>query len=386
MRIALFSTNFYPTPPSGEKIIYAPLWITHYLSEGLVKKGHKVFLFASSDSKTSATLISNSLPSLRRNKNWFLVYKKLVEKEKEIIQGKYELSWAVTWKEILRENYEFLLAVKLYEMAQKKMFDIIQFHSRPNVLPLSFLLKTPIVFTFHNHFNFPLGTNSLKLIYSSFKKEKSKNIHFITLSKAQRKTLPNLNYAATIPNGVDVQKFSFSEKRGDYLAFAGRILPWKGIETAIQVAKKTGKKLKIAGPIPPDYLDFWKRKIKPSLSRNITYEGMLNQNQMVSFYQGAQAFLMPILYDEAFGLVMIEAMASGTPVIAFRKNPVPEIVKDGKTGFIVKNTKEMTEAIRKINQIDRRECRKHVERNFTIEKMVDNYEKIYQKILNKQKI
>ncbi len=385
MRIALFTTNFYPTPPSKEKIIYAPLWITHYLSEGLVKKGHKVFLFASSDSKTSATLISNNLPSLRRNKNWFSVYKKLVEREKKIMQGKYKLPWTERWKEILRENYELLLAVKLHEMAQKKMFDIIQFHSGPNVLALSSLLKTPIVFTFHNHFSFPLGTNSLKLIYSSFEKEKSGNIHFITLSKSQKKTLPNLNYAATIPNGTDVQKFSFSEKKGNYLAFAGRILPWKGVETAIQVAKKTGKKLKIAGAIPPDHLDFWNQKIKPSLSQNITYEGMLNQNQMVPFYQRAQALLMPILYDEAFGLVMIEAMACGTPVIAFRKNPVPEIVKGKKTGFIVKNTKEMVEAIKKIDQIDRRECRKHIERNFTIEKMVDGYEKVYQKILKEQK-
>ena len=370
MRIAILTTNLYPTPiPIKEKVIYAPLGVAYYLAEGLVKKGHKVFLFASSDSKTSATLISNNLPSLERNKKWFPVYKKVNER----------------WKEILRENYELLLATKFYEMAQKKTFDIIHLHSRPNLLHFASLIKTPVVFTFHNQFSYPVGTNSLKLIYSSFKKDKFKNIYFVTLSKAQREALPELNYAATVPNGVDAQKFSFSKKEGDYLAFAGRILPWKGIETAIQVAKKTGKKLKIAGPIPPDHLDFWNRKIKPYLSRKITYEGMLNQNQMVSFYQGAKAFLMPILYDEAFGLVMIEAMACGTPVIAFRKNPVPEIVRDEKTGFIVKNSEEIIEAIKKIDQIDRKECRTHVEKNFTIEKMVDNYEKVYYKILGKRK-
>ena len=379
MRIAIMSTNLYPTPPVKEKAIYAPLWITYDLTEGLVKKGHKVFLFGSSDSKTSATLISNNLPSLKKNKDWFKVQKKLIEKEEEVKKGKYEFLWVVKWKEVLRENYELLLAVKLFQMAQKNLFDIIQFHSPLRLLHFASLVKTPVVSTVHDPLTHPFQTDAVKTICASF----PKNIHFISLSNAQRKPLPTLNYAATIYNGIDTKKFSFSKKGGEFLAFAGRILPWKGAHIAVQVARKTGKKLKIAGKILLEHQDYWDKEIKPYLSRKITYEGMLNPKQMVSFYRGAEAFLMPILWPEPFGLVMTEAMACGTPVIGFRMGSVPEIVKDKKTGFIVKNTKEMIKAVKKIDQIDRKECRKWVEENFGLEKMIDNYEKAYFKILKK---
>jgi len=368
MRIAIIDTNFYPTPPIGKKKINAPLWITSYLAEGLVKKGHKVSLFGSSDSKTKANLISNNLPSLPNNKNWFKAFQKVNLK----------------WKEIIGENYELFLISRLYEMAQKNLFDIIQFHSNLRVLHFAPLVKTPIVFTIHDPFDYPSGSNALKLIYGSFQKNRIKHVHFVSLSNSQRKPCPSLNYAATIYNGIDAQKFSFSEKEGDYLAFAGRMSPWKGAHIAIRIAKKTGEKLKIAAEIPNYSVDYWDKKIKPYLSQKIIYQGTLKQSQMPSFYKKAKALLMPISWEEPFGLVMIEAMACGTPVIAFNRGSVPEIIKHGKTGFIVNNEKEMTEAIKKIDQIDRKECRKHVEENFTVEKMVDNYEKLYFKILNQK--
>jgi len=364
MKIALFSTNFYPTPPLKEKTIYAPLWLTYQLAEGLVKKGHQVFLFGSSDSKTKAKLISNNLPSLRKNKAWFRNYKKLGRK----------------WGEITRANYELFLVSKLYQMA--KEFDIIHFHSYPRVLHFAPLVKTPVCFTLHNPINYPPGTDTLKLIYTPFKK--IKNIHFISISKAQRKPLPTLNYAATVYNGTNVKKFSFNKKKGDYLAFAGRIIPLKGVDIAVQAARKTGQKLKIAGPIPSsDSLDYWNKKIKPYLSRKITYEGMLNSGQMVSFYQGAKALLLPTLLEESFGLVMTEAMACGTPVIAFKIGSIPEVVKHNKTGYVVKNQKGMIESIKKIDRIKREDCRKWVEKNFSLDRMINNYEKTYLKILKK---
>jgi len=366
MKIALFSTNFYPTPPLKEKDIYAPLWITYQLAEGLLKKGHQVFLFGSSDSKTNAKLISNNIPSLTKNKKWMKNYKKLGRK----------------WGEIIRANYELSLVSKLYQMAQEKKFDIIQFHSYPRVLHFASLIKTPVCFTLHNPINYPPGTDTSKLIYNLFKKVK--NVHFISISKEQRKPLPTLNYAATVYNGTDLKKFSFNKKKGDYLAFAGRIIPLKGIDIAVQAARKTGEKLKIAGPIPSsDSLDYWNKKIKPYLSRKITYEGMLTPNQMISFYQKAKALLLPTLLEESFGLVMTEAMACGTPVIAFKRGSIPEVVKHNKTGYVVKNQKEMIEAIKKIDKIKREDCREWVEKNFSLEKMIDNYEKTYLKILKK---
>ena len=367
MRIALFATNFYPTPNRKEQKIYAPLWLTYYLAEELVKRGHKVFLFASSDSKTSATLISNNIPSLKKNKEWFSFYKKVND----------------TWKEIIRENYELSLISKLCQMSQEKKFDIIQFHSKPRVLHLASLIKTPVCFTLHDPFNYPIRTNTLKLIYRHFQKNKIKNIYFVSISNAQRKPLPTLNYAATIYNGIDIKKFSFSEKKGDYLAFAGRIMPRKGVEIAVQIAQKTGKKLKIAGEIPTDHLDYWNTKINPYLSRKITYEGMLTQKQMVPFYQKAEALLMPILWKEPFGLVMAEAMACGTPVIGFKRASIPEIVKHNKTGYVVKGKNEMIKAVKKIDKIKREDCRSWVEKNFSLKKMVDGYEKVYYKMLKK---
>ena len=380
MRIAIMATNLYPFPPQKVKVIYAPLLIAHQLAEGLLKRGHQVFLFGSSDSDTKVPLISNNLPSLMKNKDWVGSYKKLVEKEKEVMKGKYEFAWVIKWKEILREHYELLLATKLYQMAQKKMFDIIQFHSPLRVLHSASLVNTPVVATIHDPLTHPFKTNAVKTICGSF----PKNIHFVSLSNAQRNPLPTLNYSATIYNGIDIKKFSFSKKKGDYLVYAGRILPHKGVHIAVQAARKTGKKLKIAGKLLPEHQNYWNQKIKPYLSKKITYEGMLSHNQMIPLYKEAEALLMPILWPEPFGLIMTEAMASGTPVIGFKEGSVPEVVNDGKTGFVVKNLTEMTKAIKKIGQIDRKECRKWVEEKFSLEKMVDNYEKLYRKILKKK--
>jgi len=369
MKIAIFSTNIYPTP-LREGII-APTWIAHYLTEGLVKKGHEVFLFGSSDSETKAKLISGGLPSLSKNKNWSKIYKKLEEKND------------IKWKGSLVLNYELILLKKLYKLNEKENFDIIQLHNnRLRSLFFASFTKTPVFYTLHDRLSHPYDTNLTGLICS---KIKEKNIRFISISDSQRKPNPNLNYASTVYNGIDINKFSFNEKKGDYLVAAGRILPWKGFNIAIKVAQETGEKLKIAGTIPPDHKEtYWDKEIKPHLSEKITYEGVLNQNQMVKLYKNAKAFLMPIDWEEPFGLVMTESMACGTPVIAFNRGSVPELIKDGETGFIVKDTKEMIEAVKKIDQIDRKACRKRVEENFTIKRMVDSYEKTYQKILKER--
>lgn len=382
LRIAIMATNLYPTPPNNEKSIYAPLWLTHQLTEGLVKKGHEVFLFGATGSKTKAKLISNNLPPLGEHKEWGKSYKQLNDISKQISEANYGLTWSIKWKEVLRENYEMLLASKLFQMAQQNKFDIIQFHSPIRMLHFASLVKTPVVATIHDTFPHPLGSNAVKLTYKYL--DKYYDLHFISVSNAQRKPLPNINYVATIYHGIDIKKFAFKEGPGEYLAFAGRIVPQKGIHVAIEAAKATGHKLKIAGPIPPESETYWQQKIKPQLSSQITYQGMLTSKKMVSFYQNAEALLMPISLPESFGLVMAEAMACGTPVIAFPKGAIPEVIKHKKTGFVVKNQAEMIKAVKNIDKIKREDCRKWVEDNFSLQTMIDNYEKVYYKIINKK--
>jgi len=379
MKIAIFGTNYGSCPPSIKQI-YAPLWLTWYLAEGLVKRGHDITLFGSSDSKTSAKLISNNLPSFAKNREWSSAFKKLSEKEKLVLKGQHEFIWATKWKEVLRENYELMLASKLCEMAQKDMFDIVQFHSPLRVLHFTKLFETPAFFTMHDPVMHPFGSGTVKTIAEAFK-----NVNFISISNAQRKPAPGINWVNTIYNGTDIKKFAFKKRPGSYLAFAGRIVPYKGLDIAVQVAQKTNKRLKIAGTLLPEHQNYWDKKIKPYLSRKITYEGMIPPNRIVTFYQNAEALLMPISVPESFGLVMTEAMATGTPVVAFNIGSIPEVVKNKKTGFVVRNKIQMVKAIKNIDKIKRQDCRTWVEENFSLEKMVDNYEKLYLKILKNKK-
>ncbi|MCK5085412.1 glycosyltransferase family 4 protein, partial [Candidatus Parcubacteria bacterium] len=206
--------------------------------------------------------------------------------------------------------------------------------------------------------------------------------NYVSISNNQRKGMPDLNYAATVYNGLDIEKFKFQKKHKNYLAFLGRFSSEKGVDTAVKVAAKSGEKIKIAGNIWGN--GFYNEKVKPYLKKGeIENVGLLREDQLSDFLGGAKALLFPIRWEEPFGLVMIEAMACGVPVIAFNRGSAPEVIKHGKTGFIVENEEEMIEAIKNIDKIDREDCRKHIEGNFTVGKMVDGYEDVYGKILKK---
>ena len=377
MKIAIVSTNFYPTPPN-KKTISAPLWLTKTLTERLSKRGHDVTFFGASDS-TIKTKVASNTPSLKKNKDWDKPYKFLEEKASELLDKKSSQTLlAQEWQTILRENYQLRLATYFCKKAEEENFDIIHFHTPFTFLHFASFVDTPIVMTIHDPLTYPLKSNSLKVICKLFSEE----VNFITISEAQRKPAPSLNYLATVPNGIEIDKFNFSKKGKGYLAFAGRLTPEKGAHTAIKVAKELDKPLKIAGKIYPQYKDYWEKEIKPNLSEKIEYLGLLPREKMSNFYKNADALLMPIEREEPFGLVMIEAMACGTPVVAFNKGAVPEVIKNNETGFIVKNPKEMIKATQNIEKIKRKDCREHVENNFSTEKMVDNYLKTYKKIVN----
>jgi glycosyltransferase involved in cell wall biosynthesis len=208
--------------------------------------------------------------------------------------------------------------------------------------------------------------------------------HYASISNNQRKGMPDLNYAGTVYNGMEIEKFKFKKEQGNYLAFLGRYSSEKGADIAVAVASQSKEKLKMAGTIWGN--GFYDQKIKPYLEKNKVEDlGFLNGKDVSDLLRNAKALLFPIRWEEPFGLVMIEAMACGTPVIAFNKGSIPEIVQHNKTGFVVENEKEMLEEIKNINKINRADCREYVEENFTVEKMVEGYEKVYEKIIEKYK-
>lgn len=351
LKIAVISPPATTVPPKGqggtEKSVYD-------MVEGFKKRGHRVTLFGAGRCKTSADFIQ--------------IFKRTIEERKNNI--------ALT--ESFRPlRLETVYLTKIIERLIEKdgEFDIIFNHSKNNYLflPLTRIVKTPII----NILQLPLFKEAEEL-YSCFK-----NSNVVTISNAQRKGFPKINYLATIHHGTNIGEFKFNEKPKDYFLFLGAMGPHKNPEDAIKAAKKAGVKLIIAGGKIKE--PYFSKKIKPLLDGyKIKFVGEVFGKTKVNLLKYAKALLFPIKWPEPFGLVMIEAMSCGTPVIAYPNGSVPEIIEDKKNGFIVKNVSEMAKAIKKINEIDRKECRKRVEKNFSIENMINKYEKITYEIIEKQ--
>ncbi len=355
MRIATMITGHFTCPPP-KGVIYAPMLIMEAVAEGLTKKGHKVFFFGPEGSKLKvAKMISGGLKPLYGKKKNLPIFN-----DPNIDIAKVATLWD-----------QYLISL-IYRMAIEKKVDLIHIHPVDRALPFGLAIKEiPIVYTLHD----PIYLWRAEI----FKMFQTKNQYYVSISNAQRKPAPNLNWVGTVYNGLDLKKFPFSKKHQGHLLFLGRLLPQKGPDIAIQAAIKTKEKLIIAGS--PNKGKYWEEKIKPYLSKNIKYIGNIPYEKTNEHYKKARALLCPIQWEEPFGLTFIEAMACGTPVIAFDRGSVKEVIKNGKTGFIVKNLAEMNAAIKKIGSINRSECRKWVEQNFTIEKMASDYEKIFLKIL-----
>jgi glycosyltransferase involved in cell wall biosynthesis len=352
LKIAIFCTNEWPTLPP-QNVFYAPLWIAYYTAEGLAKKGHDIFYFGSKESKLkNSRLVSFDFKSIKYNK---------------------KLSpFLLKSNELVVNFYEQMMISKIYEMDLKEKFDVIHIHPYRRCIPLALLSKTPTAITIHDPIT---GFNFNQLAET----KNVPQISLISISDAQRKPLPDLNYVSTVYNGIDVTKFKFNDKPKDYFVTAGRFVPEKGIDVAIAIAKKAKVKLKIAGgPAKGEYFD---KKIKPYLNKDIEYVGMLDYLKMGDFYSQAKGLLAPIQWEEPFGLFFTEAMACGTPVIAFNRGSAKEVIKNNETGFIVKNIDEGIKAVKKIDEISRYKCRDWVEKFFSIDQMVDGYEQAYLKII-----
>lgn len=351
----------------------APLWMTippkkyggieriiHYLTKELVKRGHDVTLFASGDSKTKAKLVS--------------VYPRSLKEDN------------IPWTDPLWNLENLSVAFKKAEQ-----FDIVHSHLDLWTLFFQETTKTPVLHTFHNPLYISSITDPERFPTRLKLFECHKNTTFgCFISKSQRDLCPvNFPKNAVVYNGIDISLYKFNPKPKDHFVWIARIDPYKGIENAIEAAKEAKVKLILAGRLDPERNDYFKEKIKPKLNDKIQYVGELSQKELSEFYGSARACLYPIEWHEPFGLVMTEAMACGTPVIAFDRGSVSEVVKNGKTGFVMpllnkkgeRNIKGIVEAIKKIDQLDRTDCRKWVEENFTYQKMTDGYEKIYSKLL-----
>lgn len=356
LRIATMVTGHFATPPP-EGIIYAPMDIAIAVSEGLTRKGHIVDFYGPEGTKVKANkIVSAGLKALKQPEG------EAITKSQNV--GNAEVN------KIFNLWDQYLIA-QMYRAAENREYDLLHIHPVDRALPMALShLNVPTFYTLHDPI-YPWRAEIFRMFSSP-------NQHYISISDAQRKPAPDLNYAATVYNGINPELFPFSPKAEDFFLFVGRIAQEKGVAEAVEAARIADENLAIIGP--PVTGPYWEDRIKPYLGEKIKYIGHVPYNQLYQFYQKAKAILVPIQWEEPFGLVMIEAMACGTPVIAFNRGSVPEVVEDKKTGFIVENVAQMAKAMNEIKGIKRKDCRKRVEEKFTIGRMVDGYEKEFRKI------
>lgn len=364
LRIATMVTGHLTIPPPA-RVVYAPMDLVIPLIAGLQTRGHQVTFYGPVGSKIPGVEIeSHQLPPLKKDEPSF-AYKTLLD--------------PFTWGKLISIWDQYLISHMLRAAAQGK-FDLLHLHlPAENALALATAYpQIPVAITLHDPIDEPRRD-----IWKLFSPP---NQYYISISDAQRRPAPDIQYAATVYNGIETATIPFSEKPGSYLLCVGRVLPQKGAAEAIAVAEKLGKKLIIIGPHYQDPVprEYWEKEIAPHLGDMVEWTGYKPREQIYEYYKNAYATLFPINWEEPFGLVMIESMATGTPVIGFRHGAVPEVIKDGVTGFVVDTVPEMIEAAKKIPTIDRAACRKHVEDTFSMMKMVDSYEQAYYDILNKK--
>ena len=340
MRIGVISPLVEPVPPplygGTERVVSS-------LTEELVRRGHDVTLFASGDSETSARLIACVPRALRLDSS----------APDFVTATVFELG-------------------EVYKRAAE--FDIIHNHADWFSFPFAGLVATPTVTTAHGRLDIP---------EIAYRYRRGGGQPVVSISRDQQSYLPEANWIGTVYNGIDLSRYHLRTDPGDYLVFLGRISPEKGPEKAVEIAERTGMRLVVAAKVDPADRDYYESVVAPLFrrSRRVEFVGEVDDAGKDELLGGAYAYLFPIDWPEPFGLTMVEAMATGTPVIAMARGSVPEVVADGETGFVCGSTDEMVAAIDLVSQIDRRACRLRVERLFSASRMADGYEAIYARLL-----
>lgn len=350
MRVAQVTPLYERVPPEKyggtERVAF---WLT----EELVRREHDVTLFASGDSRTSARLV----PCVPRSLRCRMSRDQLV---------------------MLGAPLHLAMLSQVFENADQ--FDIIHSHVDHWALPFARLVDVPVVSTVHGR----LDVRWLDDIYECYPAAP-----LVSISDSQRGPFEhlNLNWVGTVYNGIPPEQFRFNPEPGDYLVFLGRLAAEKRPDRAIEVAKRVGMPLKIAAKVDPFDREYFQTEIEPLLDHPLVeFVGEVDDGGKDELLRGAYAMLFPIDWPEPFGLTMAESMACGTPVIAMRHGSVPEIIVDGVTGFICDSVDGMVAAVRRVTELDRRACRRHVEARFSAGVMADGYERVYRALLGQQTV
>jgi glycosyltransferase involved in cell wall biosynthesis len=337
MRIAQVAPLSESVPP---KLYGGTERVVATLTDELVTQGHAVTLFASGDSRTNATLVAPCTEALR------------------LAGSKDPLAAHLLLLEIIGQRAD--------------EFDLIHFHIAPLHFTLARRLPIPHVTTLHGR----LDLDEIAPLYREFG-----DLPFVSVSDAQRDPLPDQNWVATVYHGLPERELRFHPAPGSYLAFLGRISPEKRVDRAIAIAKACGSPLRIAAKVDPADEVYFKTQIEPLLSDPlIDFVGEIADGEKSDFLGRARALLFPIDWPEPFGLVMIEALACGTPVVAFRGGSVPEVIEEGVTGFVVDDLDQAIEATKRVDGLSRRTCRDLFESRFTAARMASDYLQLYRRV------
>ena len=342
MRIAQVAPLYESVPP---KYYGGTKRVVSHLTEELVRQGHQVTLFASGDSVTKAHLVAPCRRSLRLDKHC-----------------------------MDQLSHQILMLERVFQHAAE--FDIVHFHIDYLYFPLSRREQITHVTTLHGRLDIP----DLVPLYQEFR-----DMPVISISNGQREPLPWANWQATVYHGLPADMYQFHDKPGIYLAFLGRISPEKRVDRAIEIAKQVQTPLKIAAKVDPVDKDYFESVINPLLRDPLVeFVGEIGKVEKEDFLGNAYALLFPIDWPEPFGLVMIEAMACGTPVIAYRGGAVPEVIEEGHTGFIVEGLEDAVEAVRRVPELSRKRCREIFDQRFTAARMAHDYVRVYERLINRK--
>ncbi len=341
MRIAQVAPLYESVPPQGyggtERVV-------SYLTEELVRQGHEVTLFASGDSRTAARLVATVPRSLRLD---------------------------AECRDPLARHLVHLEAV----FRRLDRFDAIHFHVDYLHYPLSRRSRVPHLTTLHGRLDLP----DLVPLYREFD-----DVPLVSISDAQRAPLPWLDWQATVYHGLPLDLYRPGDGSGGYLAFLGRVSPEKRLDVAIEIARRSGLPLRVAAKVDRADRAYYEEVIEPLLAQpHVTFLGEADQAAKEELLRGARALLFPVDWPEPFGLVMIESMACGTPVVAYRRGSVPEIVDEGVTGFVCSSVPEAVAAVQRAGTLSRARCRARFEERFSDRRMVRDYLAIYERILQR---
>jgi glycosyltransferase involved in cell wall biosynthesis len=347
LRIAQIAPPWISVPPAGYG---GTEWVVQQLCDGLTARGHEVVLYATGDSTTAAELracFPRQMPEVMGLTTYDARHVRFALADIRAADPPFDL---------VHDHSGFLVVA----------FGPAELACGPRPAP-------PILHTIHCAFD--------EAAYG-FYAEHARAVNYNAISEYQRSMGPaDMDWAGVVPNAIELAGWPFTPRKDDYLLAFGRICEAKGFHIAIDVARRTGRRLLMAGALQEQYADYYAEKIEPELDDQIVYLGEVSDERRRELFAGAAAFLFPILWPEPFGLVMIEAMTCGTPVIAFRNGSVPEVVEDGVNGFIVEDADGMVAALDRIAAIDPAACRRSVEERFTVDRLVADYEALYGRLV-----